>query len=174
MKKIILAIIVMTLGLNAWEINTHRAIDRKAIENSTNLNKFVKNSGIPTNNYYYNNEEFEEYGMSYIQYIEDDKRGEDNGVAQWGQKFEGKPSFQNMLEAGTILEDAQWSHWLDGGKYNFYDIADGRFNNHFADPQNNYNGLWSGGESALLWAWGNGSGERNRRNRGQVKGIGVR
>ena len=135
MKKItIIAIIAIltTLMLSAWEINTHRAIDRKAVENSTNLIKFIENSNIPLDNNYYNNEKFEGYGISYIQYIEDDKKGEGNGVAKWGQTFQGKPSWQNMIEAGTILEDAQWvDHPWFG--------ANGRFLNHFADPQNNYN-----------------------------------
>jgi len=61
MKKIILVMLIV-LNLNAWEINTHRAIDRIAIEKSQNLKLFVKNSGIPTNTFYYNNEKFETYG----------------------------------------------------------------------------------------------------------------
>jgi len=147
MKKITIIAILTTLMLSAWEINTHRAIDRKAVENSTNLIKFIENSNIPLDNNYYNNEKFEGYGISYIQYIEDDKKGEGNGVAQWGQTFGDKPSWQNMIEAGSILEDALWPNALFAG--------DGRFNNHFADPQINYRGLWlwKGMSSALLWAW---------------------
>ena len=50
MKKIILAIVCM-VNLQAWEINTHRAIDRLAIEKSENLKRFVGNAGIGNANY---------------------------------------------------------------------------------------------------------------------------
>jgi len=150
MKKIFIAIILTTLSLNAWEVNTHRAIDRKAIESSVNLQTFVNNSGIPKNNTYYNNEEFEGYGMTYLKYITDKEYGEGNGISQWYQVFSGKPSYQNMIEAGTILEDAVWAGGLFSG--------DGRFNNHFYDPQNGGKGLtvgWGSRTDALTWAWGN-------------------
>jgi len=62
MKMIILMMLALSGSLNAWEINTHRAIERKAIETSTNLKAFVKNSGISTNNNVYTNEKFEGYG----------------------------------------------------------------------------------------------------------------
>jgi len=104
MKKVIILIFMITITASAWEINTHRAIDRIAIEKSQNLKLFVKNSGIPTNTFYYNNEKFETYGSyTYLKYITD---GEKNGITKWGQTFGVKSSYQQMLEAGTILEDA--------------------------------------------------------------------
>ena len=37
MKKITISALLITTMLSAWEINTHRAIDQKAIEKSDNL-----------------------------------------------------------------------------------------------------------------------------------------
>ncbi len=45
-KFIFSSLIIITNTLNAWEINTHRAIDQKAIEKSLNLTSFVQNSNI--------------------------------------------------------------------------------------------------------------------------------
>jgi len=110
MKKFVL-ILLTTIVLFGWEINTHRAIDRTAIENSSNLKHFVKNANIDTQNY--DNEIFEGYGNTYIRYI---RNGETNGISdeRLNQTFEGKPSYQKMIEAGTILEDAHWPHWWLG------------------------------------------------------------
>ncbi len=147
MKKIVLIIVTIISSLNAWEINTHRAIDRKAIESSSNLMSFIEHSGIPKDNSYYNNEQFDGYGMTYLKYITDKENGESNGIAKLGQKFQDKPSWQNMIEAGTILEDAQWPDALTA--------ANGRFLNHFYDPQNGGKGLRILGslfQSATVWA----------------------
>jgi len=60
MRKIIL-IILTTMTLFSWETTTHRAIDRKAIQESNsngNLKVFIKNSQINTS-YVYINEQFE-------------------------------------------------------------------------------------------------------------------
>jgi hypothetical protein len=143
MKKIILIIITIISSLNAWEINTHRAIDRKAIESSSDLMSFIEHSGIPKDNSYYNNEQFDGYGMTYLEYITDKENGESNGIAKMGQKFQDKPSWQNMIEAGTILEDAQWFHpglyynqpEIVDKAYDTLDKADGRFMNHFYNAQ---------------------------------------
>jgi len=51
MKKIILITLLIVGKLSAWEINTHRAIDRIAIEKSENLKRFVGNAGIGNANY---------------------------------------------------------------------------------------------------------------------------
>ena len=156
MKKVITLILVLTIIVSAWEINTHRAIDRKAIEASENLKNFVKNSGIPANSYFYNNEQFEGYNKTYLGYV---KGGENNGISAegWRQSFGSEPSYQKMLEAGTILEDAQWPHTVDGGEYNYYDITHGRFNNHFYDAQNGGRKLtWTPypNVNALKWVTG--------------------
>ncbi len=58
--------------------------------------------------------------------------------------FSGLTNYQDLLEAGSILEDAQWPHpdyWPDKA-----DQAHGRFTNHFYDPQ-------GGGGDAVDWAY---------------------
>jgi len=138
MKKILIIAIVLVANLNAWEINTHRAIDREAIEASSNLKTFVKNSGISTNSYVYNNEKFEGYGTyTYLDYIRNGETGILGilpGISNenWRQSFNSsRPSYQKMIEAGAILEDAQWYHSLVG-----------RYLNHFYDAQDHGDGLW--------------------------------
>ena len=44
LKKIIIGLVAGTLFLSAWEVNTHRLIDRKAIEISakSNLGHFLQ------------------------------------------------------------------------------------------------------------------------------------
>ena len=142
MKKLIL-ILLTTVVLFGWETTTHRAIDRKAIEKSTNFYTFVKMSGIDTT-YKYLNEEFLGYGVSYFDYIDD---GEKGGISDWGHSFTGDNPIQDIVEAGTILEDAVWAGGLFSG--------DGRFNNHFYDPQNGGKGLtmgWGRRTDAVSWA----------------------
>jgi len=149
MRKVILMLLSMIINAYGWEINTHRAIDRVAIESSKNLKTFVQKVGIQSNTTLYNNEQFEGYGITYLRYITNTEDGEGNGVAQWGQKFDSKPSYQKMIEAGTILEDAQWPNTV---------YFDGRFANHFYDAQ--FSGSGSRGLvykgirflSADLWA----------------------
>lgn len=43
---IIWIVLLCTLNLNAWEVNTHRAIDREAIKQSSNLEIFMDNSQL--------------------------------------------------------------------------------------------------------------------------------
>ena len=152
MKKL-LVVIVMTVNVFSWEVNTHRAIDRTAILYSKNLQTFLNKSGIKNSNYI--NERFEGYGTTYIQYI---LNGEKNGITEFGGSFNKKiANYQDLLEAGTILEDAQWPHWLDGGEYNYWDKGDGRFNNHFYDPQNGGHALTVGVKpnvNIVKWAHG--------------------
>ncbi len=138
MKKILTAMAII-VNLYGWEINTHRAIDRKALKASDNLAMFVESAGIKNQNY--DSEMFDGYGKTYLSYIEE---GEKNGISdkRWKQDFidvKTLPSYQKMIEAGAILEDAQWPHWLDGGAYNIYDMGNGRFVNHFYDPQDTQN-----------------------------------
>ena len=134
MKKITI-ILILTSSLFAWEINTHRAIDKKAIEQSNNFTTFVNNSGIK--NQTYTNEKFEDYGtgMTYRNYL---INGEENGVSdnKWRQDFPPLMHANDLIEAGAILEDAQWPHWLSPGwQYDYLGMADGRFLNHFYDGQ---------------------------------------
>ena len=162
MKKVINLMLLITMTVSAWEINTHRAIDRKAIEASKNLKKFVKNSGISSNTSFYSNDRFEGYHENYLgggdyTYLGYVTKGEKNGISdeKWQQKFPpGKPSYQKMIEAGAILEDAQWPHPV--GTLDAIDRADGRFVNHFYDAQNGGHALIAYGQyfrnNALKWA----------------------
>ncbi len=139
-------LLVLTLCIvNAfgWEINTHRAIEREAVKNAVNFSKFVESSGIKWQNY--RDERFEGYrnpkthqDYTYINYI---LKGERNGISadKWDQNFTDT-KYQSLIEAGAILEDAQWPHWWIKEHIGWWDQADGRFNNHFADPQNGYKG----------------------------------
>ena len=147
MKKILVAISIITLNAFGWEVNTHRAIDRQAIEKSSNLDSFIENSQIE--NVFENSAiQFDSYGMNYIEYI---LNGEENAISKWNQKFTydqnktKNATIHDLLEAGSILEDAQWADhpWFG---------ANGRFLNHFADPQNGYKGFSLGEANALSWA----------------------
>jgi len=135
MKKIVLGILITLSILNAWEINTHRAIDRKAIENSKNLKSFISNSGIKNTNYA--KEKFEGYHKDYrgdYTYIDYVTNGETNGISNkfWKQIF-SNARYKSLIEAGAILEDAQWPH--ASSLFDWQDRADGRFVNHFYDAQ---------------------------------------
>ena len=144
MKNIFL-ILLISINLFAWEVSTHRAIDQKALGHTPNLDTFISDSGV--SNVSYEDETFDGYDMTDFKYI---REGEKNGMAaeELKQIFPDA-YYQSLIEAGTILEDAQWPHWFNAGPW---DRIDGRFQNHFADPQNNYGGLL-GKSSAPLWAW---------------------
>ena len=152
MKNIYL-ILILTVNIFGWEINTHRAIDQIAINKADNLNTFVVNSGIKNKTYAY--EKFEGYGnYTYFKYVTD---GEENGLSEdiWRQTFKDT-KYKSLIEAGSILEDAQWPH----GSYTpgLVDRIDGRFVNHFYDAQfagSGSNGLFYAGFRFLpshLWA----------------------
>ena len=140
----------MTINAYTWEINTHRAIEREAIKQSVNLQTFTTNAGIK--NETYTSEKFEGYGnYTYFNYV---TNGETNGIStkEWQQTF-GNTKYEDLIEAGSILEDAQWPH--PAGTLDLYDRADGRFVNHFYDAQNGGQGLIYWGlkfQNALRWA----------------------
>jgi len=145
MKKInflVICILASVSLLNAWEVNTHRAIDKTALNNlkkeeKNNLEIFVKN--IKIENINYQSEKFEGYkNYTYFDYISD---GEEGGISNWNQTFSKNFDYQDLIEAGTVLEDAVYHDaglLLLGG--------DGRFNNHYYDPQN--------GGKELTWGYG--------------------
>ncbi len=161
-KTISLSLLVCSSLSFGWEINTHRAIDRCALvedsvcgrgEVAKNLHWFAENS-IPKEKgafESYVNENLEGYTVSgkdttYFNYI---LNGEKDGISKWNQDFQ-EYDYVNMIEAGTILEDTL---------YPDADIiamgGDGRFNNHFYDPQNGGKGLTIGyGDrvDAITWA----------------------
>jgi len=151
MKKVVV-IILTTILLFSWEVNTHRAIDRSAISNNSNLKSFIKNSKIDTS-YEFIYEEFEGYKdkngntFTYYKYITE---GEKGGISDWNQTFTGEDNIADAIEAGTILEDATWPKYPVFG-------ANGRFNNHFYEAQNNGKALTYGYGAyvdAVNWASG--------------------
>ena len=147
MKKIIF-LLFLTISIYGWEINTHRAIDKEALTRggATNFYNFLSDDS-DLGNYIFTNDNtlmFDTYGMTYIDYID---RGEIDGLSKWGQEISIHPSALDLIEAGTILEDAVWSGGLFSG--------DGRFNNHFYDPQNGGKALsigWGSRTDAVSWA----------------------
>ena len=130
--------ILISINLFAWEVNTHRAIDKEALKKVDNLEAFKSATGIDSENYI--NEEFEDYGKTYIDYV---LNGEENGISNdaLNQTFnQANANYKSLLEAGSILEDAQWPHWkwpnyipnpIINAAYNKFDQAHGRFTNHF-------------------------------------------
>ncbi|WP_428743722.1 cadherin domain-containing protein [Sulfurimonas sp.] len=149
MRKIFL-ILLVSINLFAWEINTHRAIDKKALENVQNLEAFTSSVELFDN---YGSEIFEGYyGMTYFKYISD---GESNGISakELKQIFDNA-NYKSLLEAGSILEDAQWPHLINGGSWNIGDMSDGRFLNHFYNPQ-----VFDG--NAVEWAYNAGRNQYN-------------
>ena len=70
MKKIILTLLLTIGYTQAWEVNTHRAIDQTAIKDTSaeNLKKFIDASGIAGEDYA--GEIFEGYGMTYFEFRE--------------------------------------------------------------------------------------------------------
>jgi hypothetical protein len=145
MKKILFLMLMLNF-LYGWETTTHRAIDKTAIEsgNARNLIKFIDASGIKDEDY--TNERFESYGLTYFEYFNNDLSSD--AMADWNQTFDGDiRDYQDLIEAGTMLEDAQWQNNALLG-------ANGRFLNHFYDPQNGGKGLWWN-VNAVDWAKGN-------------------
>ena len=144
MKKVILSIVMSFVHIYAWEVNTHRAIDKTAIEEikPKNLLKFIDSSGIKNKNY--KHERFEGYGVTYFEYFDDDFSSD--AMAELNQTFSKKYDYQDLLEAGCMLEDAQWQNNALFG-------ANGRFLNHFYNPQDGGDGLWWNA-NAVDWAMG--------------------
>jgi len=130
MKKIILKLIFTTVGLLAFEVNTHQAITRCAVtkecSNSggiSNLENFVKHTELKTTEPIYKNEIFEKYHEKYIKYVQKDK----TGFEDWNISINA--NYHGMIEAGVVLEDSVYHNNLFSG--------DGRFNNHFYAVQFN-------------------------------------
>ena len=159
--------LIIAVNLCAWETTTHRAIDRFAIAYSKNLNAFVNSAGIKNTNY--GNQIFDGYinkytggSITYFDYF--NTKYSNDAMADWDQVFSKNKNYQDLLEAGTMLEDALYpdSKWYTFG-------GDGRFNNHFYDPQNGGRVLTYGyGKrvNAKLWAINGGEdfmGERKNR-----------
>ena len=117
----------MSVYVFSWEVTTHRAIDQTAILNgqATNFYNFLNDSGLGSQTFDDRNSiMFDTYGVTYFYYI---RKGEEGGMSDWNLTFNASPTPIDLIEAGTILEDAVWAGGLFSG--------DGRFNNHFYDPQ---------------------------------------
>jgi hypothetical protein len=122
MKNIIL-IMMGTLSLFGFEVNTHQAITRCALtqECSTqggvsNLENFVKHTELNSTLPIYKNEDYEKYDSKYIDYVGQDK----TGFKDW--QIQITPNYHGMIEAGSVLEDSVYHNHSNSG--------DGRFNNH--------------------------------------------
>ncbi len=123
MKNIIL-IIMGTLSLFGFEVNTHQAITRCALTQEcsqrggvSNLENFVRHAELNTTLAVYDDEIFDKYGETYKKYVRQDK----TGFQDWNISI--IPNYHGMIEAGSVLEDSVYHNALFGG--------DGRFNNHF-------------------------------------------
>jgi len=191
-KTISLSLLVCSSLSFGWEINTHRAIDRCAIakpikcailngiggeynecdrlNTSQNLHWFAENLGLKNEDY--KDETLEGYttdsylspkAIGYFDYI---IKGEEYGVSKWHQSFNDH-KYTDLIEAGTILEDALWENVNRHIIFHSYDPAggDGRFNFHFYDPQDkNHPGAGLSitpgfrNENAINWAENGGTG----------------
>ena len=176
-KKIILSIVILNSMVLAWEVNTHYAIEKKALfgdngdkNNAKNLKSFVKNNNLKDRDY--SDQEFDDYGTTYFDYV---IKREKMGVSSWGLNFKDA-KYGSLIEAGSVLEDVVWQesvewantkpiplllagmdyyHFIRYTKQNLA-LANGRFSNHFLDRQNNNEGLSLVPkyveENALNWA----------------------
>jgi len=135
-KQIQVFIFLGIINLYGFEVNTHQAITRCAInenisqcktEGTENLEAFMKHVEISKSDIY-RNQLFDKYKykstkkpITYIDYI----LGEEDAIKDYQVKVTG--TYKGMIEAGVILEDAVYLHADFGG--------DGRFNNHFYSAQ---------------------------------------
>jgi Mg-chelatase subunit ChlD len=133
---------IMILGvtsLSAFEVNTHQAITRCAIdkvgcknkgillrsEGSQNLYNFAEDTFFSKKDYkdtVYKGYQLDGKPAKYVEYA---TQGE--GFTKY--KIETKSNYLGLIEAGVVLEDSVYSDNLFGG--------DGRFNNHFYAAQFN-------------------------------------
>lgn len=143
MKKIIYTLVVTTVVLNAWAIQTHRAIDRTAYEKAKNLETFMDDTELDKGeNYAINNGQYIKLNdwsdYTYFTYITD----ADEEMKHSEQKFT-KYDYKDIIEAGAILEDALF-HLPFGSSINGY----GRYLHHFMDPQEGNSG-WKGSTKSI-------------------------
>ena len=82
MKKIVIQFILTTIGILAFEVNTHQAITRCALTQEcsqnggvSNLENFVKHTELNSTESIYQNEIFDKYSSKYVDYVGQDKTG---------------------------------------------------------------------------------------------------
>ena len=134
MKKNIIGFVILgTLNIYGFEVNTHQALTRCAITNecnqggSKNLEAFMSHTKISKGEIY-KDQYFDKYkyqgkNVKYLDYI----KSAEEAIYNYKVKVNG--DYKGMIEAGVILEDAVHHNALFGG--------DGRFNNHFYAAQLN-------------------------------------
>lgn len=133
--------------VNAWEVNTHRLIDRRASKIATNLEQFMNDAKL-TRTESFEDDLYIGYGTTYFKYITANKKIDgvvhNSAMSEIELKF-GKDdyNYKELIEAGSILEDATWSGWDWSGGY-------GRFLNHFLNPQFGDDGFLGYGNA---WYW---------------------
>jgi len=154
LQKILIVSILGVSSLYSWEVNTHQALTRCATTNeckndgsfrAENLQNFVKKDALLLKKDYrlQKYEEFPNY--TYRGYA---ISGEKAFYMNWKINFIHKGNYIDMIEAGSILEDALYPDADLTG-------ADGRFNNHFYDPQQGGKKLgfgWGDRTDAVTWA----------------------
>jgi len=150
--------LLSTSFLSAWEINTHRAIDRCAItkecgrDGAKNLAWFGDTMIAYREEYAY--EDYEGYiaenwyGKDLYTYNYFYYASNGPGFNKWRQTFSDY-KYINLIEAGTILEDSVWNGVLESTPA---DVASGRYSNHFMDPQNGNKKLLGASENLISWA----------------------
>ena len=126
--KIIIQLILTTIGILAFEVNTHQAITRCALTQEcsqsggvSNLENFVKHTELNSTDPVYQKEIFDKYQSRYVDYVTE----KDTGFQDWNISI--TPNYHGMIEAGSVLEDSVYHNAIKG---KFHD-GDGRFNNHF-------------------------------------------
>jgi len=117
MKKIAIQFILTTIGILAFEVNTHQAITRCALTQEcsqrggvSNLENFVKHTELNTTEAIYEDTVFENYSSTYKEYA---KQGE--GFKEWNITI--TPNYLGMIEAGSVLEDSIYHNAVEDCRY---------------------------------------------------------
>jgi len=128
MKKIIVQLILGTIGVLAFEVNTHQAITRCALTQEcsqnggvSNLENFVKHTELNSTDEIYKNENYTKYNLPDLNPTYANYAAKGVGFENW--KIDIRSNYHGMIEAGSVLEDSVY--------HNHSNAGDGRFNNHF-------------------------------------------
>ena len=128
------SLLLATTSLFGFEVNTHQAITRCAIQEGAplcnthgakNLNLFVLRSGLLAENY--EDEIFDKYDNTYSNYA-------NSGEGFTNYDINVSDTYLGLIEAGSVLEDAVY-HNADLSATSLLGAGDGRFNNHYYAAQ---------------------------------------
>ncbi len=130
MKKIILTILFLVISSFAWEVNTHRAFTKTALDkNPENLKYFVDKFEFSEIDY--KDEKFDKVAtgvwgspintsktlFEYINNVESlsgectEKKSEKCKYGEWKIQFDPKKAdYETLVEAGSVLEDADYRY----------------------------------------------------------------